>query len=108
MAEYNIKNEKIRDAELKEAHSIWQHPWHLVHRVRLHEELKKRATSLDGPGKPAVLKTCSRVSDVDQVQGIVYLENGETYKGDVVIGADGVHVSRLAQIAHDGRSFPHP
>lgn len=81
---------------MKEAHSIWQHPWDLVHRVRLHEELKRKATSPDEPGKPAILKTSSRVADVDPAQGTVTLENGEVYKGDAIIGADGVHVSHLS------------
>ncbi|KAL2203512.1 FAD/NAD(P)-binding domain-containing protein [Sarocladium strictum] len=107
MTEYNIKNEKLRDVDLAKAHSIWQHPWDLVHRVRLHEQLKKTATSPDGPGEPAILKTCSRVLDVDAAQGIVYLENGETCKGDVVIGADGVHSrTRAKVVGSDIKPYP--
>jgi 2-polyprenyl-6-methoxyphenol hydroxylase-like FAD-dependent oxidoreductase len=101
ITEYNTKNEKLRDFDLAEAHSIWQHPWDLVHRVRLHDQLKKTATCPDGPGEPAILKTCSRVLDVDAAQGIVSLENGETCKGDVVIGADGVHVSRFSWLCYE-------
>ena len=99
ITEYNTKNEKLRDFDLAEAHSIWQHPWDLVHRVRLHDQLKKAATCPDGPGEPAILKTCSRVLDVDAAQGIVSLENGETCRGDVVIGPQVV--------PQDPRAFNH-
>ena len=69
----------------------WQHPWQLAHRVGLHSELKRLATTEDGPGKPAVLKTRSRVVDVNTAEGTVTLEGGEIVHGDVVVGADGVH-----------------
>lgn len=69
----------------------WQHPWQLAHRVGLHSELKRMATTEDGPGKPAVLKLRSRVVDVNTAEGIVTLEDGEVVQSDVVVGADGVH-----------------
>lgn len=78
---------------MTEPNKLWQHPWHLVHRVRLHEELKRRATSTSGEGVPVVLRTCSRVADADPVSATAVLENGEHVQGDVLIGADGVHVS---------------
>ncbi|KAF1933856.1 FAD binding domain-containing protein [Didymella exigua CBS 183.55] len=74
----------------REAHR-WQHPWQLAHRVGLHSELKRLATTEDGPGKPAILKTRSRVVNVNTADGTVTLENGEVVQGDVVVGADGVH-----------------
>lgn len=69
----------------------WQHPWQLAHRVSLHSELKRLATTEDGPGKPAILKTRSRVMDVNTQEGSVTLKNGDIVYGDVVVGADGVH-----------------
>jgi 2-polyprenyl-6-methoxyphenol hydroxylase-like FAD-dependent oxidoreductase len=83
----------LRDVDLTEPNKIWQHPWQLVHRVHLHEELKRRATSPEGEGLPVVLKTCSRVIDADASAAVAILENGERVQGDVLIGADGVHVS---------------
>jgi 2-polyprenyl-6-methoxyphenol hydroxylase-like FAD-dependent oxidoreductase len=74
---------------------IWQHPWHLVHRVHLHEELKRRATSIQDDGPPAELKTSSRVVDIDPATATAVLASGERIQGDVIIGADGVHVSSL-------------
>lgn len=36
-------------------------PWFLAHRVDLHAELKRMATTEDGIGKPVILKPNSRV-----------------------------------------------
>ena len=38
-----------------------------------------------------MLKTRSRVVDVNTAEGTVTLDNGEVVHGDIVIGADGVH-----------------
>ena len=35
----------------------WHHPWQLAHRVSLHSELKRMATTEEGKGKPAILNT---------------------------------------------------
>ncbi|KAF5252001.1 hypothetical protein FANTH_2955 [Fusarium anthophilum] len=91
ITEFNAANEVVRDADITEANKIWQHPWHLVHRVRLHQELKRLATSPEGPGTPAVLKTSSRVVDVDTETATVFLQDGSQVQGDLVVGADGVH-----------------
>lgn len=64
----------------------------LSHRVQLHEELKRKATSPDGDGIPAVLKTSSVVKDVDPETATVTLEDGSSFSGDLVLGADGVSV----------------
>ena len=69
-------------------------PWMLSHRVRLHEELKRLATTSEGPGTPAVLKTSSVVVDVDPSTATVKFEDGTSVSGDLVLGADGVSVSQ--------------
>lgn len=74
---------------------MWQNPWQLTHRVHLHEELKRLATSNDGKGPPAVLHTSAKVVDIDPQKATVTLETGEVYTGDLVLGADGVWVSLL-------------
>ncbi|GAA6018942.1 hypothetical protein JCM10207_009208 [Rhodosporidiobolus poonsookiae] len=72
-------------------------PWLLNHRVDLHNELKRLATREDGPGKPAELRTASRVVRIDADSGELGLENGETLKADVIVAADGIHsVGRTA------------
>ncbi|KAF1941286.1 FAD/NAD(P)-binding domain-containing protein [Clathrospora elynae] len=76
----------------------WQHPWQLVHRVSLHSELKRMATSEEGKGKPAVLRLRARVMDVDPKEGVVTLDGGETIQSDLIVGADGVHSKTRMQI----------
>lgn len=64
----------------------WKHPWHLVHRGQLHTTLKDRAIK-DG----ARLKLSSRVASVDPKTATITFEDGKTIRGDLVVGADGVH-----------------
>ena len=73
---------------------MWQHKYLLVHRARIHEGLKIKATSSDWPGTLVELRTSSRVVDADTIAGTVTVESGEVVRGDVVIGADGVHVRK--------------
>ncbi|KAJ9113567.1 hypothetical protein QFC20_001918 [Naganishia adeliensis] len=63
----------------------------LFHRVDLHDALKALAVSDTLPGNPATIHIASRVVSCDCENGIVYLESGEEFRGDLVIGADGVH-----------------
>src|SRR5689334_5468244 len=51
------------------------------------------ATSTERKGIPVVLKTSSRVVDVDTSTATVILEDGSKFSGDLVIGADGVSVN---------------
>lgn len=67
-------------------------PWHLVHRAHLHTALRERAIGKEGKGKPATLRLSSRVASVNAERAEVTLESGETITGDLVLGADGVHV----------------
>jgi 2-polyprenyl-6-methoxyphenol hydroxylase-like FAD-dependent oxidoreductase len=77
--------------DLEQDAGRWQHPWQLAHRVSLHSELKRLATMEGGVGVPAQLRTRCRVVDVNAKEGVVTLEGGEEVRGDVVVGADGVH-----------------
>ncbi|KAF4334663.1 salicylate hydroxylase [Fusarium beomiforme] len=111
ITEFDANNSVIRNADITESNKQWQHPWHLVHRVRLHQELKRVATSEEGPGTPAELRTSSRVVDVDATTATVVLEDGGQLQGDLVIGADGVHVvfeqskSRKTVVGRDIRAY---
>lgn len=51
------------------------------------------ATAENGKGTPVKLSTSSQVVEVDPTQATVKLQSGEVVRGDLVIGADGVHVS---------------
>ncbi|PWY97369.1 FAD/NAD(P)-binding domain-containing protein [Testicularia cyperi] len=67
-------------------------PWLLNHRITLHRELMRVATTDDGsiPGRPAELITAARVKSVDTDKAVVELEDGRRLQGDLVIGADGI------------------
>jgi 2-polyprenyl-6-methoxyphenol hydroxylase-like FAD-dependent oxidoreductase len=90
MSQYLPNGKELFSVDVKKAGQMWQHKWLLAHRVRIHAELKRRATTQDGKGKPAVLRTESKVLKVD-TEGRVTLANGEIIEADVVVGADGVH-----------------
>lgn len=91
MTEYNENGAQTRNFNLTEPNKMWQHPWQLVHRVRLHNKLKEMATSVEGIGEPATLHVSSRVLEVDPETATITLENGETIKADLVLGADGIY-----------------
>ena len=61
------------------------------HRQDLHAGLKAAATSDSLPGPPAKVVTASKVTSCDCEAGVVTLEDGTTYEGDLIIGADGIH-----------------
>ncbi|EXJ86104.1 salicylate hydroxylase [Capronia coronata CBS 617.96] len=103
-SEYNADGSHVRS--IPTMPHLWQHPWHLAHRVRLHTALKQKATSPDGPGRPAQLLTSSRVVSIDVSKGIVTTKDGTQYRGDVVVGADGVHsIARLSIPGWDKTTF---
>ena len=64
----------------------------LAHRVDLHTQLKNTAISDSGAGTPVNLVTGARVVDIDIEGHTITLEDGSSFSGDMVIGADGVHV----------------
>jgi 2-polyprenyl-6-methoxyphenol hydroxylase-like FAD-dependent oxidoreductase len=92
LREFSQEGALLKDIPLAEANKRWQHPWHLVHRVALHEKLKTVATSQDGPGFPARLHVSSKVVDIDPERGIVTTADGATVHADVIVGADGIYV----------------
>lgn len=62
--------------------------WYLVHRVDLHNHLKKRAL------ETATLHTQCRIITID-ISGSrpsVTLDDGRTFEADLLLGADGLHV----------------
>lgn len=67
----------------------WKNPWLLVHRVDLHEELKRLVTEPEGEGKPVELHSGVKIGEVDAEGGRVVLDTGDTFESDVIIGADG-------------------
>ncbi|KAH0403898.1 FAD/NAD(P)-binding domain-containing protein, partial [Aureobasidium melanogenum] len=74
-----------------EDRSCWQTEWYLVHRVDLHNKLKSEATSTTRAGVPVQLHLACKVTDVDLHNASVTLEDGRTFNGDLLLGADGLH-----------------
>ncbi|KAL4993629.1 hypothetical protein BDV10DRAFT_178756 [Aspergillus recurvatus] len=64
--------------------------WLLTHRVDLHNALRAAAAK-EVNGRRVQIRLSSRVASVDAEAGVVTLEDGSVYSGDLVIGADGMH-----------------
>ncbi|KAL2859498.1 hypothetical protein BJX68DRAFT_261929 [Aspergillus pseudodeflectus] len=62
----------------------------MYHRADLHAVLKERATGAEFPGKPAELKTSTRVVNCDPEKGTVELADGKVLSADLIVGADGI------------------
>lgn len=100
---YNDIGAKTKVTNISETSKLWQHPWQLSHRVHLHDALKQAAICEHGTGKPAILHTSSRVTNVDTERATITLEDGQTIKADVVLGADGVY-SKMRTFVSGGES----
>lgn len=72
--------------------------WLLAHRISLHDALKRTATSSTGQGTPVQLKLSSPVANVNVEQATLTLKDGTVIRGDVLIGADGVHSISRAHV----------
>ncbi|KAK9776912.1 hypothetical protein SCAR479_06313 [Seiridium cardinale] len=103
LVEHKDTGELVKEVDLSVPNRMWQHPWHLVHRVALHENLKSVATSKEGPGPTPTLQTASRVTEVDAEGGKITFQDGTTAEVDVIVGADGIY-SRTRNAVDGGKS----
>lgn len=94
LAEYDDKGSIKFRQDLTEKNKMWQHPWQLCNRVRLHRALRDAAIDPTRPGEPVTIIYNSKVVEVDSLAGQVKLQDGTRVTGDVILGADGVHVSQ--------------
>lgn len=62
--------------------------WYCVQRVVLHNVLKSRALEED-----ISIHSGCKLARIDADEGHVELQDGRRFYGDVLLGADGVHVS---------------
>lgn len=72
--------------------SFGQGSWSF-HRVDLHRGLKELAVSADGGGKLVEMNLGCEVTGLDCDKGVLTLADGRTVKKDLVVLADGAHVS---------------
>ncbi|KIW24757.1 uncharacterized protein PV07_10451 [Cladophialophora immunda] len=74
--------------------------FYLAHRVDLHEALKRKCVSSDGPGEPVSVLLSSRVVAWNPV-GSIKLQNGDELFADLIVAADGIHsVAHEAILGH--------
>ncbi|EXJ72809.1 uncharacterized protein A1O5_03957 [Cladophialophora psammophila CBS 110553] len=77
--------------------------FYLAHRVDLHDALKTKCVSSEGPGEPVNVLLSSRVVAWDPA-GSITIQNGRQMSADLVIAADGIH--SLAHEAILGHRVP--
>jgi salicylate hydroxylase len=82
-------------------------PFDLIHRADLHDALKQLVLDKTGEGPvPELLLGC-RIKCIDMTAGTVSLEDNSTFRGDVVVGADGVHSFCRTMIETSIKPFPY-
>ncbi|KAI0202211.1 FAD/NAD(P)-binding domain-containing protein [Astrocystis sublimbata] len=78
-------------------------PWLMVHRVDLHNALRSMAET-EFQGRSVKIHLDSKVESVNAETGEVCIKGGRTVKGDLVIGADGLHSWSVQAILSTGRN----
>jgi salicylate hydroxylase len=66
-------------------------PYRAFHRVDLHHTLKAMALKIDGTGLEIDLKLGVKIVRVDVENAEIETDDGIVRKGDILIGADGLH-----------------
>ena len=85
----------------KDCESTWGLPMYAVHRVDLHNQLRRLATQANGPGSPCNVRVLAKVVDYDAENGKVTTEDGEVLQAHLVVAADGVHSTAVKQVLGD-------
>jgi salicylate hydroxylase len=96
VTESKSTGEHVFTNDLRPLAHAFPYPWQLCHRIDLHNALKEIATRTEDEGKPVVIHLQSRVTGVDVDGPSIALQNGTQVNGDLVVGADGVHVRKAA------------
>ncbi|OQD62176.1 hypothetical protein PENPOL_c013G08246 [Penicillium polonicum] len=99
---YGLEGDMKYKKEFADIRHLWQAEFYLVHRVDLHNHLKKRAL------ETATLHTQCKIIDAD-LEGArpsVILDDGRIFNADLLLGADGIH-SQLRQSIAPGAPAPY-
>jgi 2-polyprenyl-6-methoxyphenol hydroxylase-like FAD-dependent oxidoreductase len=83
----NLRN----SLDTREAYKHVPHTWEMMHRAHVHNALKQKALSPEGPGAPATLHVHSEILSADPTNATITTADGRVHQGDLIIGADGVH-----------------
>ncbi|KAI1116013.1 hypothetical protein F5Y14DRAFT_408948 [Nemania sp. NC0429] len=76
-------------------------PWLLAHRVDLHNALRSHAAG-EFQGRRVTIHLNSKVESVDAETGEVHFQDGRIVRGDLIIGADGLHSKTVEAIVSNG------
>jgi 2-polyprenyl-6-methoxyphenol hydroxylase-like FAD-dependent oxidoreductase len=91
MNTYSASGELLSSRDSREDNKKYPHTWWLMHRAHVHTALKDKALPIEGPGRPVKIETRAQVTSIDPKLATITTVDGRTHKGDLVIGADGVH-----------------
>jgi len=95
-------NDEIRTVHFDTRKERGGAPSMMTRRATLQSELLRFATSPELPGAPAEIVRGAQVTRVDALEGKVWTEDGRSFEGDLVIGADGINSNiRAAVLGHD-------
>ncbi|PLB48304.1 FAD/NAD(P)-binding domain-containing protein [Aspergillus steynii IBT 23096] len=88
---FDSQGNTVSSKDVRGLQALYPFPWQLSHRIDLHETLKAKATSPEGPGTPVTIHLRCKVVTCDPDVPSLTLGDGRVIQGDLVIGADGVH-----------------
>ncbi|KAH0615159.1 uncharacterized protein H6S33_000795 [Morchella sextelata] len=90
--EYNKDGVVVDSLDLRDIVRDVGAPWWFLHRADLQFELLRIATSDRDEcwGPPAMLRLGVNIIRVDCGSGVIVSDKGESFQGDLIIGADGV------------------
>ena len=84
----------------------WKNPYYQMMRPDLHQELRRVMLDPTARGPMPEMVLGAKISELDVDAGIVHLEDGHTYQGDVLIGADGTHSITRTYVQPDATIKP--
>jgi salicylate hydroxylase len=84
--------EPMRLSDMEDVGAICGAPWEAYHRGDLHAELLRMARETSDPSEtPVELFRGVKIINIDSENATIELADGTVYKGDLLIGADGLH-----------------
>ena len=96
----------VNSVDLSTAEQKYGAPSWTVHRVDLHNELLRIATSEDtADSKPVVLRLGAPVMDAS-TDGTITLQDGSRHTADLIVAADGLHSVMRKVVLKDDTSAP--